>query len=147
MFPLPQPVLFQEHRPLGGGLDPQGGQKDRRENHQPGKSCGHVQPPPDEPGNFFHRGLLGDFGAEAGIGPLPVSSVSARNPGLGPTGAARIFLRKNTRRLFLHVQIILNGGDPFDGFRDFHRFIDGLLRINETAQLNDALVCFDTDLK
>jgi len=28
----------------------------------------------------------------------------------------------------------------------FDRFIDGLLRINEAAQLNGALVSFDTDL-
>jgi len=30
---------------------------------------------------------------------------------------------------------------------DFTRFIHGLLRINETAQLNDAFVGFDTDLE
>jgi len=30
---------------------------------------------------------------------------------------------------------------------DFPRLIDGLLRINEAAQLNDALVSFDTDLE
>ena len=30
---------------------------------------------------------------------------------------------------------------------DFTRFSDGLLRINEAAQLDRALVSFDTDLK
>lgn len=55
--PLPQPVLFEEHRPLGGELDPQDdGQEDRRENHQPGKASGDVQPPLDERGDFFLPG-------------------------------------------------------------------------------------------
>jgi len=54
---------------------------------------------------------------------------------------------ENTRRLFLHVQIILYRFDPFDASGDFARFIDGLLGINEAAQLNDALVRFDTDLE
>jgi hypothetical protein len=49
-------------------------------------------------------------------------------------------------RLF-HNQTILYGGDPFDAPCDLTRFIDGLLRINEAAQLNDALVRFDTDLE
>jgi len=49
-------------------------------------------------------------------------------------------------RLF-HDQIILYGFYPFDAPCDFNRFIDGLLRINEAAQLNGALVSFDTDLK
>jgi hypothetical protein len=55
--------------------------------------------------------------------------------------------RKNCRRLFLHVQIIFYGFDPFDAAGDFPRFIDGLLRIHETTQLHDALVGFDTDLE
>jgi hypothetical protein len=49
-------------------------------------------------------------------------------------------------RLF-HDQTILYGFYPVDAPCDFNRFIDGLLRINEAAQLNGALVSFDTDLK
>jgi len=55
-------------------------------------------------------------------------------------------LGKHTGRLF-HNQIILYGGDPVDAPCDLTRFIDGLLRINKAAQLNDALVSFDTDLE
>jgi hypothetical protein len=69
------------------------------------------------------------------------------NPGFGSTPAARLFSGKNTRRLFLHVQIILYGFDPFDATGDFTGFIDGLLGINEAAQLNGALVSFHTDLE
>gem|GEM_PF-2076940 len=46
-----------------------------------------------------------------------------------------------------HVQIILYGVDPLDAPCDLTRFIHGLLRINEAAQLNDPLVSFDTDLE
>ena len=49
-------------------------------------------------------------------------------------------------RLF-HDQIILYGFDPLDAPCDLTRFIDGLLRINEAAQLNDPLVSFNTDLE
>ena len=49
-------------------------------------------------------------------------------------------------RLF-HDQIILYGSDPLDAPCDLTRFIDGLLRINEAAQLNDPLVSFNTDLE
>ena len=52
---------------------------------------------------------------------------------------------KDNGRLF-HDQAILYGCDPFDAPSDLTRFIDGLLRINEAAQLNDALVSFNTDL-
>ncbi len=69
------------------------------------------------------------------------------NPGSGSAAAARLFPGKNTRRLFLHVQIVLYGFDPFDATGDFPRFIDGLLRINEAAELNGALVSFHTDLE
>jgi hypothetical protein len=69
------------------------------------------------------------------------------NPGFGSIPAARLRPGKNTRRLFLHAQIILYGFDPFDAAGDFNRFIDGLLGINEAAQLNDALVSFHTDLE
>jgi len=54
--------------------------------------------------------------------------------------------RKDNGRLF-HDQIIPYGFDPLDAPCDLTRFIDGLLRINEAAQLNDALVSFDTDLE
>jgi hypothetical protein len=53
---------------------------------------------------------------------------------------------KDNGRL-LHDQIILYGFDPLDGPYDLTRFIDGLLRINEAAQLNDTLVSFNTDLE
>lgn len=46
-----------------------------------------------------------------------------------------------------HNQIILHGCDPLDAACYFHRFIGGLLRINEAAQLNGALEGFDADLK
>jgi hypothetical protein len=54
---------------------------------------------------------------------------------------------ENTRPLFLHVQIILHRFDPFDAPCDFNRFINGLLGINEAAQLNSALEGFHTDLE
>jgi len=53
---------------------------------------------------------------------------------------------KDNGRLF-DDQVVLYGCDPLDAPCDFPRFIDGLLRINEAAQLNDALVSFDTDLE
>jgi hypothetical protein len=54
--------------------------------------------------------------------------------------------KKDNGRLF-HDQIILYGFNPFDALYDFTRFIDGLLRINESAQLNGALTSFGTYLK
>ena len=69
-----------------------------------------------------------------------------RNPGFGSTAAAMFHPGKDNGRLF-HDQIILYGFDPLDAPCDFTRFIDGLLRINEAAQLNGALVSFDTDLE
>jgi hypothetical protein len=53
---------------------------------------------------------------------------------------------KGNGRLF-HDQIILYGCDPFDAPCDLTCFIDGILRINEAAQLNNALEGFDTDLE
>ena len=44
-------------------------------------------------------------------------------------------------------QVILDGFYPFDALGDFACFIDGLLSINEAAQLHGALVSFDTDLE
>jgi hypothetical protein len=70
-----------------------------------------------------------------------------KNPCFGSIAAARLFPGKNTRRLFFYVQVILYGFDPFDATGDFTRFIDGLLRINEAAQLNGALVSFHTYLE
>ena len=68
------------------------------------------------------------------------------NPGFGSTAAAKLRPGKDNDRLF-HDQIILYGFDPFNATCDLIRFIDGLLRINEAAQLNDALVGFNTDLE
>ena len=53
---------------------------------------------------------------------------------------------KDNNRLF-HDQVILYGPDPFDAPRDFTRFIDGVLRINEAAQLDPAFVRLDADLE
>jgi hypothetical protein len=60
--------------------------------------------------------------------------------------AAMFHPGKDNGRLF-HDQIILYGFDRLDAPCDLTRFIDGLSRINEAAQLNDALVSFDTDLE
>ena len=49
-------------------------------------------------------------------------------------------------RLF-HDQIILYGFDPLDTPCDLTRFIHGLSRINEAAQLNGALEGFNANLK
>jgi len=59
------------------------------------------------------------------------------------------FYNKETALLgsLFHAQIILYGLDPLNATCDFTRFIDGLLRINEAAQLNGALASFDTDLE
>jgi len=53
---------------------------------------------------------------------------------------------KDNGRLF-HDQIIPYGVDPLDAPGDLTRFIGGLLRIHEAAQLNDPLVGFHTDLE
>jgi len=71
---------------------------------------------------------------------------SLRNPGFGSTETPMFHPGKDNGRLF-HDQIILYGFDPLDAPYDLTRFIDGLLRINEAAQLNGALVSFDTDLE
>jgi hypothetical protein len=64
----------------------------------------------------------------------------------GSTVLARLHPGENNNRLF-HDQIIFYGFDPFDAACDLTRFIDRLLRANEAAQLNGALVSLDTDLK
>ena len=69
-----------------------------------------------------------------------------RNPGFGSTTATRLFPGKDNACLF-HDQIILDRFDPLDTPGDFTRFVDGLLRTNEAAQLNDALAGFDTDFE
>ena len=53
---------------------------------------------------------------------------------------------KDNGRLFQN-QIILYGCDPLDAPCDLTCIIDGLFRINESAQLHDALVSFNTDLE
>lgn len=60
--------------------------------------------------------------------------------------AAMVHQGKDNGRLF-DDQIILYGFDPFDALGNFSRFIGGLLRINGTVQLNDALVSFNTDFE
>ena len=68
------------------------------------------------------------------------------NSGPGSAAAAKLHSGKDNGRLF-HDQIILYGGDPFDAPCDFNRFINGLLGVNEAAQLNGALVGFHPDLE
>jgi hypothetical protein len=66
--------------------------------------------------------------------------------GSSPFKAAAMLHRgKEYGRLF-HDQVILYGFNSWDALCELTRFVDGLLRINEAAQLNDALVSFDTDL-
>jgi hypothetical protein len=60
--------------------------------------------------------------------------------------AAMVHPGKDNGRL-LHDQTILYGCDPFDAPCDLPYFIDGPLRSNEAAQLDGALVRFDTDLE
>ena len=66
----------------------------------------------------------------------------------GLNGAPSIYKSQNkdSGRLF-HDQVILYGSDPFDASGDFNCFIDGLLSINKTAQLNNTLESFDTNLE
>ena len=64
----------------------------------------------------------------------------------GQQRAAKLRPGKDNDRLF-HDQIILYGFYPSDGPCDFNRFIDGLLRINEAAQLHGALKGFNPDLE
>jgi hypothetical protein len=49
--------------------------------------------------------------------------------------------------LLFNYQIILYGFNPRDVCCDLASFIDGHLRINKAAQLNSALVSFNTDLE
>ena len=46
-----------------------------------------------------------------------------------------------------HDEIIPDGLDPIDAACDLARLIDGFLRINEAAHLNDAFAGFYADLK
>jgi hypothetical protein len=61
-------------------------------------------------------------------------------------GRPRSIHGKDNDRL-LHDQVVLYGSDPFGAPCDFTRFIDGMLRINEAAQLDPALVSLDTDFE
>jgi len=47
--------------------------------------------------------------------------------------------------LLFNDETVLHGSDPFDDSCNLNRFIDGPLRTNEAAHLNDALVGFHTD--
>jgi hypothetical protein len=62
------------------------------------------------------------------------------------SAVAELNSRRDNSPLF-HNKIIFYGCDPFDAMCDFTRFIDGLLRSNEAAQLNGALKGLDTDMK
>jgi hypothetical protein len=71
------------------------------------------------------------------------------NQGVGAEGGDPISLcnsHKDNGCLF-HDESVLDGFDPFDGACDLARLIDRVLRINETAQFNDALTGFDADFK
>jgi len=76
----------------------------------------------------------------------PKASCLSESWSFGSTMAAVLHPGKDDGRLF-HDQIILYGFDSIDAHYDFTRFIDGLLRISEAAQLNGPLVSFDIDLK
>ena len=78
--------------------------------------------------------------------PSIAAVATSSNPYFGSPVVPMLHPGENNAHLF-HDQIILYGCDPFDAPYDLNRFIDGLLRINEAAQLNGALVSFDTDLK
>jgi hypothetical protein len=78
--------------------------------------------------------------------PSITAVTTSSNPCFESKPAAKIHPEEDDTRLF-HNQIILYGCDPFDAMCDFTRFIDGLLRSNETAQLNGALKGFDTDME
>jgi hypothetical protein len=78
--------------------------------------------------------------------PSIAAVATSSNPCFGSMAAAVLHPGKNNARLF-HDQIILHGSDPFNARCDLTRFIDGLLRINEAAQLNAALVGLHTDLE
>jgi hypothetical protein len=81
------------------------------------------------------------------IGPRRVFLLgSLGSPGFGSTAGREAPPGRDNGRLF-HDQIILHGTDPLDAPGDLTRFINGLLRTNETAQLNGALVSFHTDLE
>jgi hypothetical protein len=67
--------------------------------------------------------------------------------GNSSSGVTAILQPGKDNGCLFHDQTILYGFYPFDAPYDFQCFIDGLLRINEAAQLNGALVRFDTDLK
>jgi hypothetical protein len=58
----------------------------------------------------------------------------------------RLFAQRIIARLF-HNEIIPDGFDPIDAACDLACAIDGLLRINEAAQLSDALAGLNADLE
>jgi hypothetical protein len=68
------------------------------------------------------------------------------NMEMSTRGRLRSIRDKDKNRLF-HNQVILYGPDPFDSPCNFTRFIDGILRIDEAAQLDRALEGLDTDLE
>ena len=74
---------------------------------------------------------------------LEIEQVFSSKPPFKET--ARLHRGKDNGQLF-HNQVILYGFDSWDALCELTRFIGGLLRINEAAQLNGALVSFDTDL-
>ena len=76
--------------------------------------------------------------------PFKTRFSEVKNP--GQPLAKRLRPGKDNGRLF-HDQIILYGTDSLDAPCDFNRFIDGLLRVNEAAQLDYALESLDTDLE
>jgi hypothetical protein len=68
------------------------------------------------------------------------------NVEMSARGRLRSTRDKDKNRLF-HDQVILYGPDSFDAPSDFTRFLDGMLRINEAAQLDRALEGLDADLE
>jgi hypothetical protein len=94
---------------------------------------------------------------------IPVSTLNLRTPFSGRKKAAcgshsdvvsqrnttrppAPLLQMNNTRLF-HGQIILHRADPVYALHDFTRSYDGVLRVNPTAQMDDAVAGFNTDLE
>jgi hypothetical protein len=113
-----------------------GGQcADKHKDQNDEKYCTHVIPP------FLYLDRVPEYALR----------LAAREPhavGVQGVGAPISLCSRNkvNGRLF-HDEIILDGFDPFDVACDLARLIDGVLRINETAQLNDALAGFDANVK
>ena len=69
------------------------------------------------------------------------------NPGFRVNSGPPSSIRERITVAYFTIRLFFTDLTPFDAPCDFNRFIDGLLRINEAAQLHDALVGFNPDLE